>query len=142
MEKPAWWTSDHWATPPALIQMLEAEFGIFDLDPCCREETAKAGRFYTEKDNGLIQPWTGRVFLNPPYSKPAPWLEKARDEVAVKRAGIVVALLPARTDTKWFHKLVLPYASLRFIKGRVHWLGWQGTPIPAPKDPSLLAIYQ
>jgi site-specific DNA-methyltransferase (adenine-specific) len=142
-EKPDWWSSDHWATPWAVVRALEAEFGRFDLDPCCREETAKAKRFYDEEDDGLRQRWFGRVFMNPPYSKPAPWLEKAiRETTSGKRARLVVALLPVRTDTRWFHTLVKDRAELRFVQGRIKWIGWQGTPIPSPKDPNMLAIYR
>lgn len=121
--------------------VLEHQFGLFDLDPCCRVETAKAPRFYTEREDGLSQPWHGAVFLNPPYNKPGPWLKKAGAEIVARRARIVVALLPVRTDTKWFHEAVLPLAKLQFIKGRIKWIGWKGTPIPNPKDPSMLAIY-
>ena len=142
MTKPEWWSSDHWSTPPSLVTELEAEFGVFDLDPCCRVTTAKAAKFYTASDDGLSQPWHGRVFMNPPYSKPAPWLEKAHHETLSGRADLVIALLPVRTDTRWFHSLVLGRAELRFVKGRVKWIGWQGTPIPAPKDPSMFAIYR
>jgi phage N-6-adenine-methyltransferase len=142
VSKPPWWTSDHWATPESLVRDLEAEFGRFDLDPCCRIETAKAPLCFTEEDDGLAQEWFGRVFMNPPFSKPAPWLTKAAKEVADRRARLVVALLPVRTDTRWFHDLVLGKAELRFVKGRIKWIGWQGTPIPAPKDPSMFAIYR
>lgn len=140
--KPDWWSSDHWATPWPLVRELEREFGAFDLDPCCRAETAKAKASYTPEQNGLALPWFGRVFLNPPYSKPAPWLQRALDTTSTGEARLVVALLPVRTDTRWFHDLVKGRAELRFIRGRIKWLGWQGTPIPNPKDPSMLAIYR
>lgn len=142
LQKPSWWTSDHWSTPWEIVHELEKEFGTFDLDPCCRDETAKAVRYYTPKHNGLSIPWSGRVFMNPPYSRPAPWLEKAHQAVTKEAADVVVALLPVRTDTRWFHQLVWGKAELRFIKGRIKWLGWQGTPIPNPKDPSMFAIYR
>jgi phage N-6-adenine-methyltransferase len=141
-EKPIWWTSDHWSTPPSLIRTLADEFGPFDLDPCCRIETAKAPLFFTQEQDGLSQDWHGAVFLNPPYSKPAPWLQKAIHETTLGHASIVVALLPVRTDTRWFHSLVKNHAELRFLQGRVKWIGWQGTPIPSPKDPSMLSIYR
>lgn len=141
--KPPWWTSDHWATPPELIAGLEAEFGAFDLDPCCRAETAKAPRFYTEADDGLSKPWYGRVFVNPPFSKPRPWLEKAITETTAGNAELVVALLPVKSDTRWWHDTVLGVAEMRFIKGRIRWIGWQGTPIPQPiPQPSMFAIYR
>lgn len=141
--RPEWWNSDHWATPPQVVSILELEFGRFDLDPCCVPDTAKAPRFYTPADDGLRQPWFGRVFLNPPYSKPAPWLEKAIAET--KREGgadLVIALLPASTDTRWFHRLVKERAEIRFIQGRVRFFGWQRTPITSPKAPSIFAIYR
>lgn len=138
LRRPPNWTSDKWATPLEFVRQLEMEFGQFDLDPCCEEHTAKASTFYVE--DGLTRPWFGNVFLNPPYSKPRPWLERAyvatHDEDAT-----VVALLPVRTDTRWFHEAVLGRAELRFIQGRIHWIGWAGTPIPSPKDPSMLAIF-
>jgi phage N-6-adenine-methyltransferase len=140
--KPEWWNSDHWATPPEMVRELEREFGSFDLDPCCVPDTAKAVRYYTEADDGLAKPWFGRVFLNPPYSKPAPWLEKAIAETSAGRADLVVALLPASTDTRWFHTLVKDRAEIRFIQGRVRFYGWQRTPITAPKAPSIYAIYR
>ena len=82
------------------------------------------------------------MFLNPPYSRPAPWLEKAIKATTEEAANLVVALLPVRTDTRWFHRLVKDKAELRFVQGRIKWIGWQGTPIPNPKDPSMLAIYR
>lgn len=140
--KPENWTSDCWATPLEIVQKLEKEFGVFDLDPCCYPNTAKAKKFYTPAEDGLSQPWLGRVFLNPPYSKPAPWLQKALSETACGNATLVVALLPVSTDTKWFHRFVKDRAQVRFIQGRVRFLGWQGTPIPAPKRPSMFAVYR
>lgn len=140
--KPEWWNSDHWATPWPIVRMLEAEFGPFDLDPCCVSDTAKAPKFFTTAEDGLSQPWSGRVFLNPPYSKPGPWLEKAIRETTAGAADLVVALLPVSSDTRWFHELVKERAEVRFIKGRVRFFGWQRTPITSPKSPSMFAIYR
>ena len=140
--RPAWWTSDHWATPPSLIRKLELEFGAFDLDPACHHETAKAPKFYTPADDGLSQPWFGRVFLNPPYSNVTPWLEKAIAETTARRASLVIALLPVCTDTDWFHDFVLDRAEIRFIKRRVRFYGWGATMVTAPKFPSMFAIYR
>lgn len=140
--RPKWWNSDCWATPREIVDTLEQEFGRFDLDPCCHRSTAKARRFYTAADDGLAKPWRGRVFLNPPYSKPGPWLEKARREVADGRAELVVALVPASVDTRWFHEQVQGHAEVRFRRGRIRFIGWQGTPIGSPKQPSMFAIYR
>ena len=140
--KPDGWTSDEWATPQAVIDRLVEEFGRFDLDPCARDHTAKAETYFTVDDDGLSRPWFGRVFVNPPYSKPRPWCEKANQETKRGNVDLVVMLLPAATDTRWFHESVLPDAEIRFVRGRVRFVGWEGTPIPAPKSPSLLAIYR
>jgi phage N-6-adenine-methyltransferase len=121
---------------------LEQEFGTFDLDPCAEHHTAKAECYYTIDEDGLQKPWFGRVFVNPPYSKPGPWCLRARQAVDSGEASLVVMLLPASVDTRWFHQLVLPYAQLRFIQGRIRFFGWEGTPIPAPKAPSIFAIYR
>lgn len=134
------WSSDHWSTPPRLVSALELEFGEFDLDPCCTTLSAKAKRYYTPEDDGLALPWFGRVFLNPPYSEIAPWLRKALDELA-SGVVLVTALLPACTDTRWFHDLVLPRAEIRFLHGRVEFIGPRDK-IARPKTPSILAIYR
>lgn len=136
------WTSDDWATPAALVRELETEFGPFDLDPCCRPETAKAARFYTREDDGLGQPWFGNVFLNPPYSAPRPWLERAAAVTSSGEAALVVALLPAAVDTGWFHDVVLPHAECRWLRGRVRFIGWLGTPLSQPIAPNFLAIFR
>jgi phage N-6-adenine-methyltransferase len=142
MTKPDFWTSDDWSTPPEIVQELAKEFGEFTLDPCCRPETAKATQYYTKADDGLSQRWHGRVWLNPPYSNPGPWLKKAIDSVG-QEADLVVALLPAATDTRWFHDYVLGVASeVRFRKGRIKFIGWMGTPIGSPKSGSVIAIYR
>lgn len=140
--KPEWWTSDHWSTPPAVVASLEKEFGAFDLDPCCRPETAKAPRYFTKEDDGLSKPWFGKVFLNPPYSDPSPWLTKAIEETTTGKAALVVALVPVSTDTKWFHRLVKDRAEIRFVEGRIRFYGWKGTPIGSPKTPSMFVIYR
>lgn len=125
--------SVEWATPQDLFDKLDAEFG-FTLDPCCTHENAKCTKHYTQKENGLIQDWSGeRVFMNPPYGREiAEWMKKAATSNT-----LVVALIPARTDTKWFHEWVVPYADIRFIKGR---LRFNGHKKDAP-FPSIIAIY-
>ena len=119
--------SPHWATPKAIYDELDREFG-FDFDPC------PLGELESDGSSPLFTSWTGkRVFCNPPYNKGiTPFLERARD------AQVAVFLLPARTDTKWFHNLVLPYAKeIRFIKGRLTF-GEAENPAPFP---SMIVIY-
>lgn len=139
-DRPEGWSSDKWATPWPVLEDLAERFGPFDLDPCCESHTAKADRYYTEHDDGLAMPWFGRVFVNPPYSKPRPWIERAVEAVAQGEAERVVLLLPCSTDTRWFHDVVWPNSRLHFIRGRVRFLGWRGTPISAPRSPSLVAV--
>lgn len=141
-DKPADWTSDDWATPPEIVQSFVDEFGAFDLDVCARVDTAKAEQFFTRADDGLSRDWFGRAWMNPPFSNPAPWLKKAIEETESGRCEMVVALLPASTDTRWFHDLVLGRAEVRFRKGRIKFIGWMGTPIGSPKAGTVFAIYR
>src|SRR6266566_6112393 len=122
------WNTDHWETPWPLIHDLEEEFGIFELDPCATERSAKAARYFTESEDGLSQPWAPcRVFCNPPYSCIEPWLRKAGEEA--RQGALVVALIPVRSDQDWWHDLVLPFAELRFLRGRQRFIGADGTTI-------------
>jgi len=112
----------HWATPPEVFEPLHAEFD-FTLDPCATAETAKCGRFYAEADDGLAQSWLGeRVFMNPPYGREVyAWTRKAREEAA--RGALVVGLLPASTDLRWWHEDVVGHAAeVRYLRGRVRFL--------------------
>jgi site-specific DNA-methyltransferase (adenine-specific) len=146
-DRPDWWTGDEWQTPPDFVAQLEAEFGAFDLDPCAREASAQAPLYYTKEDDGLAQPWHGRVFVNPPYSAPGPWVRKAIDEYYRSLASAeentasmsIILLLPAATDVGWFHDLVLPYANVRFLRGRLRFLGWNGKPVGSPTAGSMIA---
>lgn len=111
----------HWATPPEVFGPLHAEFD-FTLDPCASPENAKCARFYTEADDGLTKDWSGeRVFMNPPYGKEVyAWTRKAREEA--KRGALVVGLLPASCDLKWWHEDVVGHAEVRYLRGRVRFL--------------------
>ncbi len=141
-DRPTWWSNDEWETPDEIVQGFEAEFGPFDLDPCARAASAKAEYYYTKADDGLHLPWEGRIWVNPPYSRPAPWLQKAIEETTAKRATLVVVCLPSVTDTGWFHDLVLPHAEVRYRRGRIKFLGWHRTPIGSPRQGTLFALYR
>jgi phage N-6-adenine-methyltransferase len=132
---------EDWATPPELVKMLEADFGTFDLDPCATAASAKAPRFHTLEDDGLAQSWApGRVFLNPPYGKViGKWVHKARLEGSL--GALVVALIPARTDTRWWHGDVEGHAALvRFLPRRVRFIGPDGARVGAP-FPSAVIVW-
>lgn len=113
-------TTDLWATPRDFFDKLNAEFN-FTLDPCATAENAKCEKFYTVVENGLKQNWEGEtVFCNPPYGKAIKeWVKKCYTE-SQKPNTIVVALIPARTDTQYFHDFIYHKAKeIRFIKGRL-----------------------
>jgi phage N-6-adenine-methyltransferase len=110
--------SSEWATPADLFARLDAQNGPFTLDPCATPENAKCAAYFTRADDGLAQPWTGRVFLNPPYGREiGQWVKKAH-EAARTTAEVVVCLLPARTDTRWWHEHCAG-AEVDFLPGRL-----------------------
>ena len=116
--------SVEWATPKGVYEALDAEFQ-FDFDPCPLGGS----------ENGLATlfvDWKGkRVFCNPPYGDVTKWLERGRD------AQLAVFLIPARTDTRWFHDLVLPFAAeIRFIRGRLKF----GDAVNSAPFPSMLVV--
>ena len=111
---------------------------MFDLDPAATPENARAPRFYTPADDGLTKDWFGRVWVNPPYSGVRDWVRKAVAEAQRAEVEYVVMLLPARTDTRWFHDLVRPHAQqVIFVRGR---LKFKGGASSAP-FPSMLVIF-
>lgn len=125
-------TTDEWATPQAFFDKLDAEFH-FTLDPCATAQNAKCKKYYTEEDNGLEKDWSGeRVFCNPPYGRAiAKWVEKCYKE-SLKQDTLVVMLIPARTDTSYFHDFCYFKSEIRFIRGRLHFNeSPQGAPFPS-----------
>ena len=129
--------TDLWATPQAFFDALDAEFN-FTLDVCALPENAKCNNYYTPEMDGLARPWTGRVWCNPPYGRTiGKWVRKARISVAVG-AEVVVMLLPARTDTRWFHDYIYGKAEIRFIKGRLKFGGAKNS---AP-FPSMICVFR
>lgn len=121
--------SVEWYTPMEIFKPLYDQYQ-FTLDVCARDiDAAMLPKFFTPEQDGLAQDWTGeRCWMNPPYGRGIDkWVAKARNHN-------VVALLPARTDTKWFHEHVLPYGVITFLRGRVKFInGETGQPMaPAP----------
>lgn len=129
--------TDNWETPPEVFKDLDNEFK-FTLDPCASKENHKCAKYFTKEDNGLVQSWGGyKVFCNPPYGRTiAAWVEKAYIE-SKKENTLVVMLLPARTDTRWFHEFIYHKFEIRFIKGR---LKFGGSKNSAP-FPSMIVIF-
>lgn len=110
--------SNEWATPQYLFDELNKRYG-FNLDPSSTDENAKCCNHFTICDDGLKQSWGGyRVFCNPPYGREiGKWVEKGYTE-SLKPNTIVVMLLPARVDTKWFHDYCMK-GKIEFIRGRL-----------------------
>ena len=126
-----------WATPQDFFDALNSEFH-FTLDPCADHINHKCDKYYTVKEDGLLQDWENEVvFCNPPYSvkEQNEWVKKCYEE---SRHATVVMLLPARTDTDRFHRYILPYAEIRFVKGR---LKFGGSKDSAP-FPSMVVIFK
>ncbi len=128
--------TSEWSTPQDLFDELNKEFN-FTLDPCATKENAKCKKFYTKEDDGLSKDWHGEVvFMNPPYGREIGlWVRK------ISRVGVGgVALLPARTDTRWFHDYIYENkkVEIRFIKGRLKFGGCKNS---AP-FPSMIVIFK
>lgn len=154
--------SVEWSTPQGFYDLLDAEFH-FNLDPCATPDNAKCQHYFTIDDDGLAQSWRGcRVFCNPPYGQPeypckpncqkgrckqrgyhidkyipgvGDWVKKAYEES--QKGCLVCCLLPARTDTKYFHKYCLK-GEIRFVQGR---LKFGGSANSAP-FPSMVVIFK
>ena len=129
--------SDEWATPLGIYEELNKEFN-FNLDPCATATNAKCLKFFTKETDGLSQAWGGyRVFCNPPYSKIADWVKKAYYE-GRKDNTLVVLLIPARTDTRYFHDFIMHRAEIRFLKGRLKF----GDAKNSAPFPSMVVIFR
>lgn len=115
--------TDDWATPQDFFDKLDEEFH-FDLDPCASDENHKCALYFTKQDDGLSKNWGGHtVYCNPPYGKQiGKWVEKAYSE-SKKNDTTVVMLIPARTDTGWFHDYIYGKAEVRFIRSRIRFSG-------------------
>ena len=127
--------TDEWSTPQAMFDRINQEFGPFDVDVCANSGNAKCPRFYTLEDDGLSKRWSPmRVWCNPPYSDLKAWMKKAYEESL--QGAYVVALIPARTDTKAFHEFIAK-GKIIFIKGRLKF----GNAKSSAPFPSMLVIF-
>lgn len=130
--------TDLWETPQSFYDELDKEFQ-FTLDPCATPENAKCEMFFTKEMNGLTQNWEGNsVFCNPPYGKEiGKWVKKAYEE-SKKSNTTVVMLIPARTDTAYFHDYIYHKAKeIRFVKGRLKF----GQSKNAAPFPSMVVVF-
>lgn len=130
--------TNEWYTPPEIIRSL----GLFDLDPSTSETALlinnSAKKYYTKEDNGLIQKWYGRVWLNPPYEKVliVAFMKKLAEH------GNGIALVYNRFDSAWFQNYVLDVAdSIFFFRKRIHFIRPDGTKGDRPGAGSCLIAY-
>jgi len=128
--------TDLWSTPQDFYDKVNAEFN-FTLDVCATDDNAKCAVYYTKESDGLLQPWNGTCWMNPPYGREISlWMAKALQ--SSRREGTtVVCLVPARTDTKWWHEYAMQ-GEIRFIKGRLKF----GNSKNSAPFPSALVIFQ
>ena len=125
----------YWETPKAFFDQYNQEFN-FQTDVCAIPENAKCKNFYTEEMDGLKQDWQGSCWMNPPYGRQIQhWVKKAYESSL--NGATVVCLLPARTDTRWFHDYCVK-GEIRFIKGR---LKFGGSKNSAP-FPNMIVIFR
>ena len=125
--------SNDWATPQSFFDKLDGLFGPFTLDAAASSDNYKVTKHYTEADDSLSQDWSGnRVFLNPPYGRNLKdWVKKSYEE-GLKENTMVVMLIPARTDTAYWHEYVMKADEIRFVKGRLKFgEGTNSAPFPS-----------
>jgi phage N-6-adenine-methyltransferase len=122
--------TDLWSTPQDLFDDLDRVYR-FDVDVCATQENAKCATFYTREQDGLAQEWRGTCWMNPPYGREiGKWVAKARRS-AEENGATVVCLLPARTDTRWWHEHCA-FGRVSFIRGRIKFGGsTTGAPFPS-----------
>ena len=115
--------TDRWSTPENIFNPLNDEFN-FDLDACAEEWNKKCCRYLSPEDDALQLPWTGTVWMNPPYGHDIEkWILKAFEES--QKGATVVCLVPARTETSWWHDYCLK-GEIRFIRGRINFTDHRG----------------
>ena len=131
-----------WCTPQDFFEILNVEY-ILLLNAAATSLTAKCPKYFTPETDGLSQSWDcgGAVFCNPPYGREiSKWVKKAYEEAGKSKFPIVL-LLPARTDTTYFHDYIYGKAEIRFIRGRLKFSDENGTPSNSAPFPSMVVIY-
>ncbi len=138
--------SPEWYTDPAFFGTLAEKWGPFDLDPATDPRSpiwSLVPHHFTASENGLLQPWFGRVFLNPPYGrKIRAWIDKAIAELAAGRVVLVAMLVPARPDTAWWHTAKGAGGEPDFIRGRLRFYKPDGTRGDAAAFPSATLLFR
>ena len=130
--------TDVWSTPQDFYNKINLEFD-FELDVCALPSNAKCANYFTPEQDGLAQEWTGTCWCNPPYGREiGKWIKKASEAKAT-----VVCLVPARTDTAWWHDYAMKAWKIHFIKGRIKFLtSKKGQKLAAAPAPSCLVVFK
>ena len=130
--------TDQWGTPQDLFDTLNKEFN-FTLDACASPWNYKVDNYYSEEDDGLVQPWTGTVWCNPPYGRAIKnWIRKGYE--SSQQGATVVMLIPARTDTSYWHDYVMQ-GEIVFLRGRIKFVKPDGTGTDPAPFPSAIVIF-
>lgn len=141
--------TQEWGTPHDLVDRLARQYanGVFDLDAAASERLHVCAKYFTEREDGLVQPWDGRVFVNPPYGHPYEerWVAKAVSEVLGGRSDVVVMLMPSKTGSVWWARYVAspspvdgvvslryPMRHVEFVQGRIAHVKPDGSSYQAP----------
>lgn len=130
-----------YCTPQWLFDELDGQFD-FGLDAAASACNAKCKKYFTESNNALTQDWGGHgaVFCNPPYGRQTgAFVEKAYRES--QKGATVVLLIPARTDTRYFHDFILEKAEIQFLRGRLKFEDSDGTAYPSVPFPSMIVVF-
>lgn len=133
-----------WCTPLEFFNELDQEFH-FNLDPAATDKSAKCTRYFTPADDGLTKDWGGsRVFCNPPYGRNInEWVRKGYEE-SQKPGTVVVMLIPARTDTSYYHDYIFGGKAdeVRFLRGRIKFTDEDGNTKDAAPFPSAVIVWR
>ena len=128
-----------WATPWPLFRELRDEFH-FTVDVCATEKNAKCLEFFSPEQDGLAQEWRGVCWMNPPYGRTiGKWIRKAYESSL--QGATVVCLVPARTDTAWWHDYCMQ-GEVRFLRGRVYFERGNGARSVGAPFPSAIVIFR
>ena len=131
-------------TPPGFMTSIYAAFGEVDIDPCANELSPVVAHrriLPSEGGDGLNDEWSGRfAFVNPPYSEQLKWLRRAYNQWKAGNVDTVVCLVPVRTDSPWFQKVLSAEADIFFLQGRVRFLDPRGKGQHTPFSLMLVAL--
>lgn len=131
--------TDQWATPQELFDDLDNIYH-FTLDVCASDWNAKCDQYFDEEQNGLAQEWVGTCWMNPPYGRTIKeWVKKAYESAG--NGTTVVCLIPARTDTAWWHDYVMK-GDITFLRGRVKFVSQTNDKDQSAPFPSAIVVFK